>query len=205
MPSPTPHTASNALNNGEPNRGVRITAFFLIAAACCGLDLWSKHAVFEWRGMPGRNGIYWIVDGYFGIETALNNGALFGMGQGYTWFFAGLSILALIGIAYWYCWAAWRDRVLTLALGSILGGIGGNLYDRLGLWPIPGFPDQSVTRVRDWILMCWGPDLVWPNYNIADCCLVFGAGLLMFHLLVLEPRAEANVKLAAKSDAVDAG
>lgn len=150
--------------------------------------------------MPRENNVYWLIEGYFGIETALNDGAVFGFGQGGTPVFAGLSIAAAVGITAWFCRIAWRDRLLTVSLGMILGGIGGNLYDRLGLWSPPGAPDERVTRVRDWILMCWGPDYVWPNYNIADCLLVGGAGLLMIHICFFDGGVKAKQETAAKSD-----
>lgn len=194
MPSPTRPTASNALKSSkaEPNWATRYGVFFLIAAAGCLLDLWTKHAVFQWRGMPQRDNIYWLVENYFGIETALNNGAVFGLGQGGTPVFAALSLAAGVGIVLWFCRVAWRDRLLTVALGMILGGIGGNLYDRLGMWEPPGMPGERVTQVRDWILMCWGPDKVWPNYNIADCLLVCGAALLMIHICFFDSRPKAQ-------------
>ncbi len=45
-------------------------------------DLWTKAAVFRWRGLPGETDIWWVIDGYFGIETAVNIGAVFGVGAG---------------------------------------------------------------------------------------------------------------------------
>ena len=56
----------------------RYVMFAAIGVAGCGLDLLTKHWVFQWRGLPRENNEWWILKGYFGIETALNTGALFG-------------------------------------------------------------------------------------------------------------------------------
>jgi signal peptidase II len=155
----------------------------LIAIAVTGawLDLWTKQAVFAWRGLPGEQPPYWLVDGYVGIETAVNIGALFGMGAGHGTLFALFSVVAAAGIVIWL----WHYRAierwwLTVALGCVLGGIVGNLYDRLGLWYQPGYPLEWRSAVRDWVLLRYG-DYTWPNFNIADSLLVTGAVMLAIH------------------------
>lgn len=166
--------------------------------AGCFVDLSTKQWVFgsyhklEPTGPPTAD---WWIDGWLGIQTSVNQGALFGMGQGKSTWFALLSCAALAGIIYWLFvrGGAW-DRWLTGALGAISGGILGNLYDRLGLWhgmsretwqgqPVP---THSVYGVRDWIHFRWeGSPLAifdpWPNFNIADSLLVCGAIALFLH------------------------
>ena len=88
-------------------------AFALIAGLGCYLDLLTKRWVFQWRGLPGEKPIWWIWNGILGIETSLNRGALFGLGQGRVQLFALLSVAALLGIVYWFAWGgAGRDRFL---------------------------------------------------------------------------------------------
>jgi signal peptidase II len=109
------------------------------------------------------------------------------MGQGSTWVFASLSMLAGCAIPLWlFYWQAARDLWLTTALGSVMGGLLGNLYDRLGLpdtlWPGRGIEvGQPVHAVRDWILVQWSDQVRWPNFNIADSLLVVGAIALVWH------------------------
>lgn len=173
--------------------------FSLIALSGCLADLLSKYWVFQWRGMPLEANEWWIWEGYVGIETAINPGALFGLGDGFGWLFALLSIVAAIGILGWlfYLGAA-RDRMLTLALASVMAGILGNLYDRLGLWQVPGMPGTYRNEVRDWILFQYGR-YEWPNFNLADCMLVCGAALLMWHGLAVREES-GSVEAAAGSD-----
>ena len=51
-------------------------------------------------GMPGTQSPHWIIRGVFGFQTSLNEGALFGIGQGKTWAFVVLSIVAATGILF---------------------------------------------------------------------------------------------------------
>jgi signal peptidase II len=76
------------------------------------------------------------------------------------------------------------DRVLLVALGMIVGGILGNLYDRLGLpglrWhAASGREGQPVLAVRDWIHFQIPGLFDWPIFNIADSWLVIGAAILL--------------------------
>jgi signal peptidase II len=85
-----------------------------------------------------------------------------------------------------FYWGAARDLWLTAALGSVMGGLLGNLYDRLGLpahlWPGHGGElGEPIHAVRDWILWQWSDELRWPNFNIADAMLVTGAIALVVH------------------------
>lgn len=169
--------------------------FGSLAFGGAALDLWTKQAVFAWRGLPGQMTPWWLVEGYVGIETAVNEGALFGLGAGFGMVFAILSILAGIGILIWLArFGAIASWWLTVALGCVMAGIIGNLYDRLGMWYQPGYPPEWRSGVRDWILLRYG-DYTWPNFNIADSLLVTGAIMLAVHSFTApaaEPRAETK-------------
>ncbi|TWU26384.1 Lipoprotein signal peptidase [Novipirellula galeiformis] len=159
----------------------RVWVFLGLALTGAIADLWSKQAIFAWRGLPGQKDIWWVVEGYFGIETAVNLGAVFGIGQGQGLIFAGLSIVAGVGILAWLFWfRAAYSMWLTVALGLIGGGIIGNLYDRLGMWWQPGYPEAWKSGVRDWVLWQASNQWRWPNFNIADSLLVVGACMLMY-------------------------
>jgi signal peptidase II len=169
----------------------RYVVYFGLALAGCAIDLVTKQAIFAWRGLPRRDNEWWIVEPYFGIETSVNRGALFGMGAGYWWLFATLSVLALIGIITWlFVYRAAHDRWLTVALGFVSAGILGNLYDRLGLWDAGGLPPEFHHGVRDWILFRYR-EWTWPNFNIADSLLVTGAIMLVVHAFLWRQQEEA--------------
>ena len=184
----TDRSAADKENGSPPLPGNRYAIYFLIAVCGCVLDLTTKSWIFDRLDMPGARPTWWIWEGVFGFQTSLNEGALFGMGQGRVVLFAALSIAVVPGILYWLFVArAARDLLLTVALGLVTGGILGNLYDRLGL---PGLVWNSasllhevgdpVYAVRDWILVMIG-SFHWPNFNVADSMLVCGAILLVWH------------------------
>jgi signal peptidase II len=167
----------------------RYVVFILIAGGGVAADLVSKRLMFDWLKMPGvRAQPFWIIDKIFGFESSLNEGALFGVGQGMVWFFSLLSVAAALAIR-WYLFMAGAAKqwILTIALSGIMAGILGNLYDRAGLpglkWHFANGPHQlgdPVYAVRDWILVKFGA-WPWPNFNIADSMLVCGALLLVWH------------------------
>lgn len=171
--------------------------YCFIAVAAAGVDLATKRALFGRLGMPGEQPGIVIVPGMLSLETNLNEGALFGMGQGLGIVFAAVSIAALIGIALALRRPeVRRDHWLVLALALITGGIVGNLYDRLGMpgliWHAPlERRGQPVLAVRDWIHFRLEGIIDWPIFNLADTWLVIGAGLLLL-LSLRSPQTAAD-------------
>jgi signal peptidase II len=165
----------------------RYLVFLLIAGGGLAADLATKRWMFDWLTPVGLKK-HWIWTNVFGFQTSLNEGALFGIGQGMFWLFALLSVCAGLAICWWlFVAGAARQWVLTVALAAIMAGILGNLYDRMGF---PGLKwgagnpmhrqGDSVYAVRDWILVMFG-NWPWPNFNIADSLLVSGAFILVCH------------------------
>jgi len=156
-----------------------------LAAAAAASDLATKSLAFARLGMPGSGLAAPVLPPWLVLETNLNEGALFGMGQGMGAVFATVSVAAVLGIMTLVARPATRsDRVLLVALGMIVGGILGNLYDRLGLpglrWhAASGREGQPVLAVRDWIHFQIPGVFDWPIFNIADSWLVIGAAILL--------------------------
>jgi lipoprotein signal peptidase len=108
----------------------------------------------------------------------VNHGALWGIGGGQkgaaNGFFAGVSALAAVSILVWGLRRGpASERWLSAALGLILGGTIGNLYDRL-----------VFGGVRDFLHFTY---VEFPVFNIADSCLVVGACLLLLQALFVPP------------------
>jgi signal peptidase II len=127
----------------------------------------------------------------------VNRGALFGIGndgEGRNNVFAVISLLAACFIIFWVARPpVARDRWLCVALGLILAGTLGNLYDRV-----------VFSGVRDF-LHCYYETIgadgkvtphIWPDFNIADCCLVCGAGVLLLHSFFVKDPAAAPAQTA---------
>jgi signal peptidase II len=118
----------------------------------------------------------------------VNHGALFGMAseRGYLAnnVFAGISLLAAVAIIFWSTRQSLaQDLLLCTALGLILGGTLGNLFDRM-----------IFNGVRDFLH--WFYAFEWPVFNIADCCLVVGAFLLLAQALWHRPATEPQTAAA---------
>ncbi len=165
---------------------VRYAVFALISASGLIWDLWSKWAVFHWLNVPGQfkvwKGSFLGIPINFDLATTFNLGALWGLGQGQTWLFASLSIIAIVVIAY-FLWTgqAVESWWLTIASGLLFAGTMGNLYDRLGLH---GWKDVNgqIYGVRDFLdFVFFNGGFHWATFNFADSYLVTGAIMLVLH------------------------
>lgn len=130
-----------------------------------------------------------------------NPGAAFSFASGQTWIFTGFAILVIVVIAV----LARRIRSFAWAtvFGLVLGGVLGNLTDRL--FRQPGF---GVGHVVDFIATPW---LMPAIYNIADMGIVFG--MIFFVWLTIRDvgldgrkrkpaaKAEANAEADAEAEA----
>lgn len=184
----------------------RSLVFLAIASIGFTADLVTKKLMFPKASVSNVDvEIDWIWKNIAGFQNSLNEGALFGLGQGFVPLFAGLSIVAAIGIFIWLFYAgAARDWLLTVALGCVTAGIFGNLYDRLGF---PGLvwngmdgihtAGTPVYAVRDFVLVMIG-SWRWPNFNVADSFLVCGAILLFWQALRSNRNAEREEEKPAE-------
>jgi signal peptidase II len=195
----------------------RCLCFGLLAAGGVASDLLSKAWVFAELGGKNRTSDWsWQTNFLWGrfefrLTAVFNEGALFGIGQGFSWLFAALSILAAAGIIYWlFVRGEARSWWLTVTLGLILAGALGNLYDRLHLhgWTTPeGKPQYGVRDFLD----CTIPGIEiagfarprllreyhWPVFNLADVYLVTGAVMLTLYSFVTPQRKDASVTVAS--------
>lgn len=176
--SPTPSTLVSAVKPIPMNRYAVYGCLALLGLAW---DLYSKHVVFNWFGCPGRAPWTWRAGEFveFTLHTNFNEGALWGFGQGGAPVFAGLSVLAVIGIVYFLFFAGYaRSLWLTFALGLVTAGALGNLFDRLGMhgWVHNGKP---VYAVRDFLYFKFFGSFDWAIFNFADTYLVVGAIMLV--------------------------
>lgn len=98
-----------------------------------------------------------------------NEGAAFGILQGARVFFIIITVVVLLGAAFYIIKARPQALLEKWALCFILGGALGNFIDRAFL----GY-------VRDFILVEF---IDFPVFNIADCFVCVGAGLYILYAL----------------------
>lgn len=92
-----------------------------------------------------------------------NPGAAFSIGEGVTWIFTIALAVVACGIV-WLALTRVHSRIWAVVLGLLLGGVLGNLTDRL--FRDPGF---AVGHVIDFISTPWMMPAV---YNVADVFIV---------------------------------
>ncbi|GIK19032.1 MAG: hypothetical protein AMXMBFR77_16260 [Phycisphaerales bacterium] len=127
-----------------------------------------------------------VVPGLLEFTLVLNEGAVFGIGAGWRAAFIALTLIA-VGFGVWVfgAWSGPRNRLAHAAVGLVLGGGLGNLYDRLVfacvrdfIHPLPGV--NLPFRLR------WpgsGTNELWPWVsNVADLLLLIGIGVLVVHV-----------------------
>jgi len=184
-------------------------------------DLISKAWVFAVLGYPFRSSEWvWSTPflwGRFSIQftTSFNEGALWGVGQGYSGVFALLSILAAAFVGYWlFIRGEARSLMLTITLALIMAGTLGNLFDRLYLHgcrlpdgtPIYGVRDFLNCTIPligfEWPLRFFLiPAYEWPIFNFADTYLVTGALLLVVQSFFVPDEQQANAGASAPTAA----
>ena len=152
--------------------GIRLTAYSA-AAAVFALDRLTKWIV-EMRVSLADT--HTVIPGFFDIVRAQNRGVAFGLFNEST-FQWRTTLLVLVSIAAVVVVSAivWQARQLDpLSLWGfalILGGAGGNLYDRILSGRVTDFLDFYIR------------DYHWPAFNVADSALVVGSGLLLLGML----------------------
>ena len=152
---------------------VSFSALFVLAGVALGayaLDQISKALVVA---TMTEGSVAPVLGEVLQLHFVRNPGAAFSLASGMTWIFSILAAAVVIFII----WVSRRIRSLTWAVvfGLLLGGVLGNLTDRL-LRP-PGF---GVGHVVDFVSTPW---LIPAIYNVADMCIV--ASMIIFMILTI--------------------
>jgi signal peptidase II len=108
-----------------------------------------------------------VVPGLLGFRYGQNTGAAWGILQGLNGWLVALSFLMLMVLIGFRRHFVAETRLSRVAAGMIVGGIVGNLIDRLRL----GY-------VVDFIHVYWRSH-VFPTFNVADSAICVGVGLFM--------------------------
>jgi signal peptidase II len=150
------------------------------------------------------NPMYNPIDDHIGIallpaqlldlHLVINRGAVFGIGPDRRGFLVTFTIVALAAAIYLFAFRTARNqRLAHVAIGLIIAGGFGNLYDRIRFGVVRDF----LHMVPGWRLpFGWhyprflggGNELFPWVFNLADVMLLTGMGLLLLHLNLLERR-----------------
>jgi signal peptidase II len=162
----------------------------VIAIAAILLDRVTK-VIIEMT-LPSNDAIT-VIPGFFQITHVHNRGAAFGLfaestSEWRTAMLVGFSTIAL-GVVAYLLWKS--DHTLpstAIGLSMILGGAIGNLWDRI-----------TRGQVTDFLHFYIGSH-IWPDFNVADSCIVVGAMLLMFEIVFAKsPTPHEHPEAASQS------
>lgn len=113
-----------------------------------------------------------IIPGVLNFTLAFNDRAAFSLGGSNTWVFTLLASLACLFLLW--VGPKFKTRGWLLMGGFALGGVGGNLIDRL--FRDPGFPNGHVV---DFIQIPFN----FPIFNIADMAISSAAFLIALRIV----------------------
>jgi len=175
-------TTTSPVSADQQNTRDNRPILFLITALVILLDrlskLWIMHHV-----RPGHGIV--VIPRVFRLTHVLNTGAAFSL-------FAdslspvavrdsliAFSIIAVIIVGA-LLWRMGRQLSITgVAFALILGGAIGNLYDRLVYSVVVDFLEVHIIHYH------------WPDFNVADSCIVIGACLLLIE--IFRPQAQSDM------------
>jgi signal peptidase II len=163
--------------------------------------------------IPWHPGVQAIQPDLLDFRLVLNRGAVFGIGQGRRVAFVAFTMIAIgVAIAVFGWWTRSRSWIAHLAIGLILAGGLGNLYDRVAVGAVRDFlhmlPRRELPMGISWP---GGSTEVFPwVFNIADVELLAGMALLLIHVQLADRRerllaASSSSSDSGDSEAIDAG
>ncbi|MBK6872483.1 MAG: signal peptidase II [Kineosporiaceae bacterium] len=163
-----------------------------VAVVVLGLDQLSKVLVVD-RLTPGEP--VSVIDGWLQLRLLRNSGAAFSLGTGSTWVFTLIAVVVAAVIVH----TARRLHSLpwAIALGLLLGGLSGNLTDRL--LREPGFGRGHVVDFIEYLRF---PFMDFPVFNVADSCIVSAAVLIALLGVLNIPLEGRQQGAAAEAESV---
>jgi signal peptidase II len=173
MPTPTQTETAQPATITRDRRPI----LFLISALVVLADRLSKTAIVH-RIRPGYT--IPVIPGVFRLSHVLNTGAAFSLMENWPpnavrLGLIGFSVFAAV-IVFILLWRSGRALSLTsVALALILGGALGNLYDRIRFHHVVDFLAVTIYHYH------------WPDFNVADSCIVVGACLLLLEIFRPQP------------------
>ena len=162
-PSPTTHKIAT-----PDRRPILFLISVLVIVADRLSKIWIVHHIRPGYSIP-------VIPGVFRLSHVLNTGAAFSMMENWRADYVRIGLVAFSAIAailvFALLWRVGRSISLTsVALALILGGALGNLYDRVVLHHVVDFLAVKIYHYN------------WPDFNVADSCIVIGACLLLLEI-----------------------
>ena len=144
-------------------------------------DQYTKYLAIIYVPMIGTETVEFIP-GVIGFWRTHNGGAAWSFLEGHTWLLLSVTIIIMLICVSMLLKYGLKDKLLFWALTLVLSGGIGNLIDRI-------FRDGEVV---DFIYLQF---MNFPLFNVADCTIVIGAGLMILYF-ILDMLKEAKKRKA---------
>jgi signal peptidase II len=129
-----------------------------------------------------------VIPGFLRITHWLNEGAAFSLfadsasPQTVRWALIGFTCVAAIAVFIALTQMGHRFTFTTVALALILGGAIGNVHDRISYGSVIDFIEVHIFGYH------------WPDFNVADSCIVTGACLLLLDSILPKKSPVADAR-----------
>ena len=133
--------------------------WYALLTTVVALDRWTKILAEEQLSFGESRA---LIEGWFSFTLVYNAGAAFGMLQGARWLFVFIALILLAVLIWQRKVLVAQTRTAQLATALLLGGVVGNLWDRI-----------AYGYVVDFLHFHY-----WPVFNVADMAIVVGAVIL---------------------------
>lgn len=148
-----------------------------IAVLVAVLDQATKQWI---RGAFGLHDGVTVVNGLFDLRYVQNTGAAFGVFEGKNHWLMLLSVVVLVLLVRYWRVLIGESRLHRLAMGFMLGGVAGNLLDRLRFGYVIDFLDFYLGRRH------------FPAFNVADSAICVGVAIYLLVSLMDARRENAG-------------
>lgn len=142
----------------------------VMAAVLVALDhiikAWTLRVLAPVRTIP-------VIQGLFSLTYVENRGAAFGIFQGNTRILSIVTGVVMAAALLYVYFGKLKDKSLVWIIMLIVSGGLGNLIDRVFRGFVVDYLDFSAL-------------FGFPVFNLADCCVVVGTGLLLIYVIRLE-------------------
>jgi signal peptidase II len=149
--------------SGDSRRRSTWWLFALVGVAAYALDVGTK----QWALSALADRDIKVVGDVLVLHLTHNPGAAFSTGTEFTVVLSCLAVVAVIAVLTFSVRLA--SPLWSVGLGLLLGGVGGNLTDR-----VIREPAFMRGHVIDWLML---PN--WPVFNVADMCIIGAASVII--------------------------
>ncbi len=132
-----------------------------------------------------------FLSGFIDLTYIHNRGGAWGMLYGRTYILLPITLVIMIFCIIFYVKYGKKSRLLLWAITLVMSGGIGNMIDRV-------FRGGNVV---DFLHFEFFPSF--PVFNVADCAIVVGAGLLILYFILDAVREEKQKKLKNPSEHTD--